>query len=73
MLLWPRQVIKKNKLNADELAVVHDEVEIMHKVSTQKRRDRFHGEWHALACCSHAFVPLLYCCPRLIFCAVVLV
>lgn len=27
------QVIKKNKLNAEELAVVHDEVEIMHKVS----------------------------------------
>jgi len=27
------KVIKKNKLNADELAVVHDEVEIMHKVN----------------------------------------
>jgi len=27
------KVIKKNKLNADELAVVHDEVEIMHKIS----------------------------------------
>jgi calcium/calmodulin-dependent protein kinase I len=27
------KVIKKAKLNADELAVVHDEVEIMHKIS----------------------------------------
>jgi len=27
------KVIKKSKLNAEELAVVHDEVEIMHKVS----------------------------------------
>ncbi len=26
------KVIKKSKLNAEELAVVHDEVEIMHKV-----------------------------------------
>ena len=26
------KIIKKSKLNADELAVVHDEVEIMHKV-----------------------------------------
>lgn len=27
------KVIKKSKLNSEELAVVHDEVEIMHKVS----------------------------------------
>jgi calcium/calmodulin-dependent protein kinase I len=27
------KIIKKSKLNADELAVVHDEVEIMHKVN----------------------------------------
>lgn len=27
------KVIKKSKLNAEELAVVHDEVEIMHKIS----------------------------------------
>ena len=26
------KIIKKSKLNADELAVVHDEVEIMHKI-----------------------------------------
>ena len=28
------KIIKKSKLNAEELAVVHDEVEIMHKVNT---------------------------------------
>ena len=27
------KIIKKSKLNADELAVVHDEVEIMHKIA----------------------------------------
>lgn len=27
------KIIKKSKLNAEELAVVHDEVEIMHKIS----------------------------------------
>lgn len=27
------KIIKKNKLNADELSVVHDEVEIMHRIS----------------------------------------
>lgn len=27
------KIIKKNKLNADELSVVHDEVEIMHRIN----------------------------------------
>ena len=27
------KVIKKSKLNSEELAVVHDEVEIMHKIN----------------------------------------
>jgi serine/threonine protein kinase len=27
------KIIKKNKLNAEELAVVHDEVEIMHRIN----------------------------------------
>jgi hypothetical protein len=32
------KVIKKSKLNNEELAVVHDEVEIMHKVDTNKTK-----------------------------------
>src|SRR4051794_33938733 len=41
------KVIKKTKLNAEELSVVHDEVEIMHKVSSSSS-----DELIVSACCS---------------------
>ena len=53
------KVIKKSKLNSEELAVVHDEVEIMHKVSrTRTHTDAWCGA--GAAACVHALVAF-YC------------
>jgi len=41
------KVIKKSKLNSEELAVVHDEVEIMHKVSRTRMHNCTCGGWMA--------------------------